>query len=135
MRTLAPPYPFVPVPWFYIDDRFAKFAAEHPEFTHMSAIVKSVLSVGAEGDLAAHTSMHDLIVLAQPIPDPPYDVVAVRAPGSAPRPSDGCVLIEHLSVTGRNDRIERPVIEAVPPFWRFMIEKFGVDPANYSRTP
>ena len=134
MRTLAPPYPFKPVPWAYIDERFAEFAASHPEFSHMSAIVQSVRSVGAENDLAAHTSMHDLIVLAQPIPDPPYDVVAVRAPSSLTRPSDGCVVIEYLSVTGRNDRIERPASAAVALFWRFMIEKFGVDPTRYSRT-
>jgi len=134
VRTLAPPYPFIPAPWAYSDERFAEFATDHPEFIHMSAIVKSVRSVGAEGDLAAHASMHDLIVLAQPIPDPPYDVVAVRVPGSVSRPSDGWVLVEHLSATGRNDRIERPVGEAIPLFWRFMIEKFGVDPASYSRT-
>jgi hypothetical protein len=132
MRTPAPPYPFRPAPWADIDERFAEFATVHPEFSHMSAIVKSVRSVGAAGDLAAHTSMHDLMVLAQPIPDPPYDVVAVRAPSSLSRPSDGCVLIEHLAVSGRNDRIERPVSEAVPLFWRFMIEKFGVDPGSYS---
>jgi hypothetical protein len=47
--------------------------------------------------------------------------------------SDGCVLIEHLSITGRNDRIERPVAEAVPLFWRFLVEKFGVDPNSYMR--
>ena len=134
MRTLAPPYPFRSVPWAHIDESFAEFAADHPEFSHMSAIVQSVRSVGAENDLAAHTSMHDLIVLAQPIPDPPYDVVAVRAPSSLVRPSDGCVVIEHLSATGGNDRIERPVGEAVPLFWRFMIEKFGGDPASYSRS-
>ncbi len=32
------------------------------------------------------------------------------------------------SVTGHDDQIARPVAEAVPLFWRFMIEKFGVDP-------
>ena len=92
MRTSRPPYPFRPVPWGDIDEKFGEFATTHPEFSHMSAIVKSVRSVGAEAALAAHTSMHDLIVLAQPIPDPPYDVVAVRAPGSLHAPSDGCVL-------------------------------------------
>jgi hypothetical protein len=33
------------------------------------------------------------------------------------------------AVTGRNDRIERQVDEAVPLFWRFVTEKFGVDPS------
>jgi hypothetical protein len=31
-------------------------------------------------------------------------------------------------VTGYDDRIERPASDAVPLFWRFMIEKFGVQP-------
>jgi hypothetical protein len=40
----------------------------------------------------------------------------------------GHVLIEHLSVTGHDERIERPVTEAVA--WRFMIEKFGGAPSG-----
>ena len=38
----------------------------------------------------------------------------------------GHVLVEHLPDTGRNDRIERPLGDAVPLFWRFVQEKFGV---------
>ena len=72
--------------------------------------------------------MHDLWVASSPIQDPPLDVIVVRAPGSLYEPSAGNVLIEHLSVTGRNDRIERPAIDAVPLFWRFAIEKFGTVP-------
>ena len=92
-------------------------------------------TVGADGDLAVFTSMHDLMVVSQPIPEPPVQLVAVRAPSSLAKVSDGCVLIEHLSIKGRNDRIVRPVAEAVPLFWRFMIEKFGVDPNSYTRFP
>lgn len=65
---------------------------------------------------------------ATPIPEAPYGVVAVRAPGSLHGPASGLVRIEHLSVTGHNDVIDRSVAEAVPLFWRFMIKKFGVDP-------
>jgi hypothetical protein len=36
------------------------------------------------------------------------------------------VLIEHLTSTGHDERIERPASEAVPLFWRFAIEKFGL---------
>lgn len=72
--------------------------------------------------------MHDLIVVPTPIPEPPYGVVVVRAPGSIREPAMGFVRIEHLSTTGHDDVIDRPVIDAVPLFWRFMIEKFGVDP-------
>jgi len=72
-------------------------------------------------------------VFALPQTDPPTTFVAVRAPGSLAKPSEGLVLIEHLSVTGRSNRIERPVDETVPLFWRFMIEKFGVDPGAFRR--
>jgi len=60
--------------------------------------------------------MHDLVVVSVPIPEPPYGVVAVRAPGSLRSPRDSHVLIEHMSVTGHDDRIERPVAEAVALF-------------------
>jgi hypothetical protein len=40
------------------------------------------------------------------------------------------VLIELLSCTGRDDRIERPAREAVLLFWRFVIEKYGVHPVQ-----
>jgi hypothetical protein len=103
-------------------------ATEHEEFRHMEAIVRSVLDSNAADQLAAYTSMHDLIVVGVPIPEPPYGVVAVRAPSSLHAPPAGQVLIEEMSVTGHNDRVERPVAEAVPLFWRFMIEKYGVAP-------
>jgi hypothetical protein len=96
----------------------------------MPAVAQSVIDTGATSMLAGCTSMHDIIVVATPLPDPPYDIVAVRAPGSLYPPSAGMVLIEHVSGTGRDDRIERPAAEAVPLFWRFMIEKFGVQPLH-----
>jgi hypothetical protein len=95
---------------------------------HMAMIVDSVMASGMTENLAACTSMHDRLVVPTPVSDPPYDYVAVRAPSSLRTPHDGCVLIEHLSVTGRDDVIERPVADAVPLFWRFMIEKFGIAP-------
>jgi hypothetical protein len=126
-------YPVKPRPWDEIDARFTDLAMVNPPFEHIAAIVRSVRAMRAERDLAAFTSLHDLMVVSEPIPDPPVELVAVRAPGSVANVSDECVLIEHLSVTGRNDQIERPVAEAVSLFWRFMIEKFGVDPRNYSQ--
>lgn len=99
-------------------------------FQHMADIVDSIIDSRSTGLLAAFTSMHDLMVMAQPVSDGPVELVVVRAPGSLHPPSrDGLVLIEHLTVSGNNDRIERPVAEAVPLFWRFVIEKFGIHPA------
>ncbi|MEV0681037.1 hypothetical protein AB0I60_31420 [Actinosynnema sp. NPDC050436] len=40
--------------------------------------------------------------------------------------SCGDVLIEHRSPTGHDDRVIVPVAQAVPLFWRFVAEKFGV---------
>lgn len=100
------------------DDRFA----------YLVEIIDSVMARGLADSLAATTSMHDLIVAALPLMDPPFDVIAVRALGSIRSAPDGEVLIEHLTPTGRDERITRPAIEAVPLFWRFAIEKFGVRP-------
>lgn len=132
MRTLGWPYPFRPTPWEDIA-KFLSAVADAGGLAHMVAIAESVVASGSTTLLAASTSMFDIIVVPTPLPEPPYDLVAVRAPGSIRPPSAGCVLIEHLACSGRNDRIERPTIEAVPLFWRFMIEKFGVYPANVPR--
>lgn len=58
-----------------------------------------------------------------------FDAMAAEHPES---PSSGFVgaggvFIEHRSVTGHDDGIFRDGAEAVPLFWRFMIEKFGVE--------
>jgi hypothetical protein len=102
----------------------------HPEFAYLVEIIDSVIEGDRESQLAATTSMHDLWVASVPVQEPPLDVIVVRAPGWPHGPAAGNVLIEHLTVTGRNDRIERPAVEAVPLFWRFVIEKFGVDPPS-----
>lgn len=93
------------------------------------AIADSVISHGAAELLAVTTSHNDLIVAPKPADNPPLDVVAVRAPGSARLHPPGTVLIEHLSVLGRNTEIERPASEALPLFWRFIETEFGIRPS------
>jgi hypothetical protein len=115
-------------PWTEIREFLGAMVADHEEFGYLVDIVDSVIENGREGALCARTSMHDLWVVSSPVQEPPLDVIVVRAPGSLHEPSSGNVLIEHLSVTGRNDRIERPASEAVSLFWRFATEKFGVIP-------
>jgi hypothetical protein len=117
---------FTPRPWWEVRDFLAPLAARDERFTYLVDIVDSVMASDQSAELCATTSMHDLIVARVPLPTPPFDVIAVRAPGSLHAPSTGNTRIEHLSLTGRNDRIERPAAEAVPLFWRFVIEKFGV---------
>lgn len=128
IRTHGWPYPFTARPWEEISEFLGSMAQRYPEFGHMAAIASSVLASGVAGQLAATTAMHDLIVVTVPVPEPPYDAIAVRAPGSLYPPLDGHVLIEHLSCTGHNDRVERPAGDAVRLFWRFVITKYGVHP-------
>ena len=113
-------------------DEIASFldgmSGRYESFAHMSAIAHSVIDSGCSTALAGITSMHDIVVTSTPVPEPPLDVVIVRAPSSLRRPRAGHVVIEQRSLTGHDDRIETPVDEAVPLFWRFMIEKFGVEP-------
>lgn len=130
VKTLGFPFPFRQTEWSEISEFLGGMAERYPSFQYMADVVTSVIDSRSTDLLAASTSMHDLLVVATPIPDAPVDLVAVRAPGSLRAPSrDGLVLIEHVTVSGHNDRIERPVAEAVPLFWRFMIEKYGVHPA------
>lgn len=103
----------------------------HDRPDYLFEIIDSVIAHGADRHLAVTTSMHDLIIAQRPVGDPPYDVVAVRAPGSLRGPSPGTVLIEHLSVMGKNTTIQRPAAEALPLFWRFMETEFGLRSAAY----
>lgn len=128
MRTLGWPYPFSGGDWSDIESKYAALASEHADFEYMLAIVRSIRQSGVPNSLAGMTSMHDLIVAAVPLQSPPIETIVVRAPGSVYPPSSGYVLIEHLAVSGKNDRIERPVEAATSLFWRFVIEKFGVRP-------
>jgi hypothetical protein len=130
MRTHGWPYPFRAVPWETTAVFLRGMADRHGEFTHMARIAESVIATGTTTLLANYTSMHDLIVVPTPIADPPYDVIAVRALGSIKNTPTGQVIIEHLTCSGHNDVIQRPTKDAVPLFWRFVIEKYGIRPVN-----
>ncbi|WP_028709182.1 hypothetical protein [Propionicicella superfundia] len=95
----------------------------------MVDIVRSIITSGRADELGSATSHFDLIVAAQPADEPPFDVIAVRTlAGLRPPPNDR-VRIEHQSLTGHDDSIDRPVTESVRLFWRFVVEKFGIEPA------
>jgi|GEM_PF-1540075 len=131
VRTSGWQYPFQGTDWQEIEPNYEALATEHPEFEHLLGIVRSIRQSGVEDALAGMTSMHDLIVAAAPVPSPPVDSIAIRAPSSLRTPSRGLVLIEHLSVTGRNDRVERPFSGATELFWTFVGEKFGIRPNRH----
>ncbi len=126
MRTRAWAYEFNPRGWRDLRDWYAALTEQNPKLRYLVDIVESVESSEHSGDLAGTTSMHDLVVTDTPVPGPPNDVIIVRAPGSLHRPTAGCARVEHHSHSGRNDEIERPDAEAVPLFWRFVLEKFGL---------
>jgi hypothetical protein len=128
-RTWA--YPFSERPWEEIRSFLGEMAASHPTFGYVVDVIDSVIDSGADELLAGDTSMHDVIVVPRPVSPHVRDLIAVRAPGSLrPASTAGHVRIEHLSSTGHNDSIERPPSEAVPLFWRFLIEKYGIKPPH-----
>jgi hypothetical protein len=127
MRSLGWNYPINAKSWSALRQAYEELVAQHAEFHVLVAIIASIEESDCAAQLAGTTSMHDLVVVAAPIPDPPMDVIIVRAPtGTLRAASPGMVLIEHNAVSGRNDRIERPASDAVALFWRFVLEKFGI---------
>ena len=46
--------------------------------------------------------MHDLLIVGRPVPDPPMDVLFVRAPGSLQVPTLGHVLIEYKANSSKS---------------------------------
>ena len=99
------------------------------------AIVRSVISEGGSTKLSGNTSMHTLIVTRTPVQEWPDTIrVEVLTTGSevrivhtkivrALRPYRPVVWADQIG-----DSIARPAHEAVPLFWRFCVEKFGVHP-------
>lgn len=104
--------------------------AEHdPSLQYLADITESIRASGVADLLAGRvaTHVHDLCVTSMPISEPPVEVIVVRTPDSLwHRARPGRVVVEHLTNSGRDDKIERSSDEAVPLFWRFCLEKFGV---------
>ncbi len=123
MRTLGWPTPIRDRPWPEIAAFLHGALDSSSSYEPVLDIVDSIITLEVEAHLAGCTSMHDLIVAARPISPAPLDVVILRQ-------AYGVVTIEHVTHTGRNDRISRPAQDGVALFWRFMIEKFGVHPTR-----
>ncbi|MEV5767159.1 hypothetical protein AB0L34_21720 [Micromonospora sp. NPDC052213] len=114
-------------PWDVIAEQIGRYTAHHSPY--MAEIVDSIRRCGGTARLAGFMSMHDLAVTPVPIPSQgPIEVVWVRPQPYYGAPDERVVLIEHCAPSGHDDRIWRPGTEAVSLFWRFMIEKFGVEP-------
>jgi hypothetical protein len=127
-------HPFRADHWTDIADFLGGMTARHPRYGYMTAIVDSVITSNSTSLLAGCTSMHDLVVVPVPIPEPHYSMIRVRAPGSLRgTPPPGTVVIEHRSPTGDQEQIHGPTVDAVPLFWRFVREKYGIEPDNAPR--
>jgi hypothetical protein len=125
-RTLGFPHEFRPTSWEELLE-----ACEHrPQAAYLLPILASVRDSPGRTQLAGALWMNDLAVVATPIGEPPIDVMVVSTTESLrPSTTRGQVRIEHRTVSGRNDVIERPLEDAAALFWRFVIEKFGVAPS------
>ena len=119
VQSLAWRHTFKTRSWSDLFDFYEDMASRSAGFGYLIDIVRSIEASPNGHRLAATTSMYDLVVIDRPIPEP-AEVLRVSAPGSLYPARDGWVAIEHLAHSGRNDRIERPVPEAVPLFWRFV---------------
>lgn len=117
---------FTVTPWGEIERFYADLSDSGAEFVDpMLLLTRSVLSEGAASTLAAHTSMHDLVVTTTPVsPDPDWLRISPLR--------DSQIRIEHQAPTGPGDCIERSVEDLLPLFWRFCIEKWGTRPARDS---
>ncbi|GLY64714.1 hypothetical protein [Amycolatopsis taiwanensis] len=94
-------------------------------------VIDSVRDCKARERLAGVWTLNGLVVTPLPIPDKPPIQHVIVSPGWG-RTGDA-VLIEHRAISGHDDRILRPSTEAVPLFWRFVIEKFGIAPVRPDR--
>jgi hypothetical protein len=89
-------------------------------------VVRSIVESPARHELLFATSMWDLVVTTVPAGTPPVDVVIVRSAVGMRSVAAGRVVVEHVPLVGQADIVERDASEAVPLFWRFMVEKYGV---------
>jgi hypothetical protein len=102
------------MPWAEILEQL-----ESHQKDYLRPIVESVIEA-ADHSLAGALWIEGLAVVPMPIRDPPLDVLITA------RTDNGDIRIRHAAVTGHNDDISRPMDQAVPLFWRFVNEKFGI---------
>ena len=113
--------------WDAIERLYAELRDEGATFVEpMLALTRSVIAEGAGEKLAAHTSMHDLVVTTYPVSSSPDSIRVSLLRGDRVR-------VAHLLPTGPGDTIERPLSDILPLFWRFTIEKWGIRPDRDSR--
>ena len=126
-RTAGHPYDLHPSPWPILRAKAAELSQNSPEHDYLVSVLDSVIESDAADQLVGTFWMLDLAVAAAPVRPAPIELILVRGSGSVRPPPSGLVRIEHLSVSGHNDVVDRPPSEALPLFWRFVKEKYGIE--------
>lgn len=123
-----------PRPWRDLADLFAQTATRYDAATCLAEIVDSIIDSGVADQLSGSAGAHNnaLIVVEAGDVTPPLTALVVSVWQGGPDTAykdvgPEQVAIEHWAATGHNDRVERPVSEALPLFRRFVAEKFGIE--------
>ena len=127
-RSLIAAHEFHRESWDAIAARAEELASLDSKLSYLPELVTSIRESGVEDRLGARFSMTDLHIAEIPMSRPPVEYLAVKRPSGRTPPVSGEVRIEHHTVSGRNDSIDRASAEVVPLFWRFAREKFGLLP-------
>jgi hypothetical protein len=122
---------FQATPWAQLADHYWELTDATPVYLTIIEIIDSVRASGAGSWLAAARTIGALNVVSVDAAEPPYSVISVSII-PAGRTAPGVVQVEHVSCSGLTEVIVRPLDNGVPLFWRFVIEKFGVQPAATS---
>jgi hypothetical protein len=116
--------PFKARSWPDLRDRFWGLADLHPEQLAAVEIIDSVVNCAADR-LTGNYTIGGLHVADAAHRDPPYSVITIelygRGAGGVP-----AVAVWHVSTSGLREEIVKPIDSAVPLFWRFVFEKFGL---------
>ncbi|PKQ24495.1 MAG: hypothetical protein CVT65_02825 [Actinobacteria bacterium HGW-Actinobacteria-5] len=121
-------YPIVKREWTDLLDEYRSAAENLPALAPLVSIIESVIQNQMQDQLAATTSMWDLVITTAPPGEPPLDVIVVRSSVSMNPPRSGEVRIEQFATSGLKEELTRSTAEVLPLFWRFILEKYGLKP-------
>ena len=104
------PHAFHSTPWADILERTVRDTS----LSYLTPLVQSIVASTAASQLAGALWVNQLAVAEAPVRDAPLDMLTVSAVQEGDEVTR--VNIVHMTVTGRNDAIERPLDDAVALF-------------------
>jgi len=120
--------------WSELEDNFLenfqRWAGYSETYLAALAIIESVSNSGLSDRFVANSGWLDPTLRVALADLDARERDAISIPGNMwgnSSPSKGCVRIQHESFSGKVEDIQRPIADAVPLFWRFVSEKFGID--------